>query len=294
MNQSHKVSNSSRRMTDLNEPILIAKPRFSVVLPIVSLVLGAVITVHFLGAIEVEQLAALLTALTMLGGATAFLMGLLQHQGGIAQYHHAEKWRRREFLAREMKEFFADPTIRNALLLVDWGGRRINIDHDDKLSREHWPYIVRAQQTAALHPHTVVPRNADIAKAPTDRAEQLDQYAAFPPLAASIRDTFDSFLDRLGALEGFISGGLISAEELHPYLEYWIKDIASDQAPPEDLEWTLALFAYIDFYDFTGVTRLFDHYKIDIRPGHERWNVIEQKVKDRELVARLRRACLGG
>ena len=294
MNQLLKVSNPSHRMTELNEPILIAKPRFSVILPIVALVLGAVIAVHFLGVIEVEQLAALLTALTMLGAATAFLMGLLQYQEGIAQYRHAEKWRRREFLAREMKEFFADPTIRNALLLVDWGGRRINIDHDDKLSRKEWPYIVRSQQTAALHPHTVVPRNADTAKAPTDRAEQLDQYAAFPPLAASIRDTFDTLLDRLSALEGFISGGLISAAELHPYLEYWINDIASDQAPQEDLEWTLALFAYIDFYDFTGVTRLFEHYKIDIRPGYERWNAMEQKVKDADLVARLRKACLGG
>ena len=38
----------------------------------------------------------------------------------IVQYKRAEKWRRAEFVVREIKDFESDPTIQNALLMIDW------------------------------------------------------------------------------------------------------------------------------------------------------------------------------
>ena len=51
-----------------------------------------------------------LTLAAMTGGLVAFL-------GGLMQYRRAQRWKRAEFVANEMKEFKADPMVHNALLL---------------------------------------------------------------------------------------------------------------------------------------------------------------------------------
>src|SRR5689334_2842815 len=48
---------------------------------------------------------------------------------GYFQYRKADQWKRAEFLAKEMKEFFEDSDVRNVLLMIDWAPRRINLFH---------------------------------------------------------------------------------------------------------------------------------------------------------------------
>ena len=61
-----------------------------------------------------------ITLAAMSGGLIAFLAGL-------TQYRRAQRWKRAEFVAGEMKEFKADPWVRNALLLLDWNERAIDL-----------------------------------------------------------------------------------------------------------------------------------------------------------------------
>lgn len=45
----------------------------------------------------------------------------------IRQYRRAEQWKRAEFVAKEVKDFENSPMVRNALSMIDWGVRRINL-----------------------------------------------------------------------------------------------------------------------------------------------------------------------
>jgi hypothetical protein len=64
-----------------------------------------------------------LKIMALLGASIAFGVGLFQ-------YRRAQRWKRAEFLANEMKEFFATPRVQKALLLIDWGRRRVQLLED--------------------------------------------------------------------------------------------------------------------------------------------------------------------
>src|SRR5437763_11822396 len=59
-----------------------------------------------------------------LGTAVAALIAFIV---GLAQYRHAQRWKRAEFVAKEIKELKSDPAIRNALLMLDWNERYIEL-----------------------------------------------------------------------------------------------------------------------------------------------------------------------
>lgn len=88
-----------------------------------------------------------LSVITAAGATIAFLIGL-------RQYQRAEQWKRTEFLACEMKQFFADPTIRNALTMIDWAPRPINLYLKDSTDPRDYPLVKRSTQISALLPHT--------------------------------------------------------------------------------------------------------------------------------------------
>src|SRR5712691_11440775 len=56
----------------------------------------------------------------LLGTGAALIFGYLQYQ-------KADRWKRAEFLAKEMKDFFGDPDVQNVLLMIDWSPRRVNL-----------------------------------------------------------------------------------------------------------------------------------------------------------------------
>jgi hypothetical protein len=214
----------------------------------------------------------------------AYLGGLAAFSIGLIQYRRADYWRRSEFLAREMKEFFADPKVGSTMTMIDWGVRRIKLFEATASKELSIPdsgirRINRSIQCAALRPHTM-PRPESLAFAssrpirPTssdevattdqveDEREPTEDLAKIGPLRfslkeAAIRDCYDRFLDGLDRLGNYLAGDLVTVEDLEPYLGYWLWDIASSQCSADDALWTLFLWAYIDFYSFDGVFRLF-------------------------------------
>ena len=181
---------------------------------------------------------------------------------GVYSYWQAQLWKRAEFVAGQMKEFFAVPAVRNAMTMIDWSSRNVNLFDDEADAREHWPLVTRRMQSDALLPHTMVRNESD------QVVEEIqDELSGFSREQAAIRDTFDEFLDGLERFGNHVRSGLLTAHDLRPYLGYWIDDIARASTNDPDGEWSCSLLAYIDFYEFSAVQSLFLKFGHDIRPG---------------------------
>ncbi|MEA2489753.1 MAG: hypothetical protein QOH21_1545, partial [Acidobacteriota bacterium] len=61
-----------------------------------------------------------LNVVTFAGAAVAFAFGLWQYRNG-------QKWRRMEWIAKEMDAFFADSGVTKAQQMIDWGTRPIEL-----------------------------------------------------------------------------------------------------------------------------------------------------------------------
>jgi hypothetical protein len=156
------------------------------------------------------------------------------------QYVQSEKWKRAEFVAKEIEKFESNPYVKNAKLMLDWCSRKINLYLIPNPTPEEEVLIDAWIVGRALETH-------DRALTPFNRAE------------AAIRDTFDVFLDHLDRFGKFIVSGLVTKEEFEPYLCYWIDLITGDEQSDSRIAKAIqaALFRYIKFYRYRGVQDLF-------------------------------------
>lgn len=159
--------------------------------------------------------------------------------------------------------------------MIDWGERRVNLFQRDEIEYHEYIKVTREDQWRALLPHLLK------AAYPSVEVEESDvgkiRYTA---KETKIRDSYDVFLDYLQRFGHFIEAGLVSSDELRPYLSYWLESIAYGDAQ-EDNEWRCALLSYINYYKFSGVVRLFGEYGFDISPrGPIFKNLKDQMAKE--------------
>lgn len=164
-------------------------------------------------------------------------VGLGAFISGYIQYVKAQKWKRAEFVAKEIKEFEARPKVKLAMQLLDWNVRKYDIGDADN---EKDVVIHDGILEEALRPH--------------------DAKNSFNPTEVFIRDIFDSYFDSLERFNHFVESGLVTPEEFRPYLKYWIEilgDINNNRKPEKCRE---AFWTYLDFYGYTGVINLLSSY----------------------------------
>jgi hypothetical protein len=195
---------------------------------------------------------------------------------GLRQYHTAQQWKRKEFVAAEMKEFFTDWRVANALLMIDWGNRWVALA--TPAANQAAQQVTRALQISALRPHMLLSQESD-AESTTD--------GGFTPTEAAIRDTYDRLLDWFDRFGAYLDSKLVATADLQPYLAYWIKDIASTDASELDLQWTLALLTYIHFYEFSQTIRLFFQFGEDISIDGPIWNALQHKIQSEKFLESL-------
>ena len=171
---------------------------------------------------------------------------------GLWQYAKAQRWKRAEFVAAEIKAFESDELVAKALLMLDYNRRRINLLPESYESEpaNRVVSVNDADLTSALVHHSL-------------------RRPGFTPKEVVIRDCFDRLLDRLERFESYIEAGLISAKELKPYLGYWIEIIANRESKRKPQDFYTSLWSYIDEYDFHGVQRLARRFDRDITPTSE-------------------------
>ena len=170
---------------------------------------------------------------------------------GLYQYIQAQRWKRAELVATEMKEFKSLPAVKSAMLMLDWSSQEIELFPDEESAERRKIWVTDEMLRLALQPHT-------------ERAD-----GKFTDTEAAIRGTFDEFLDGLERFEQYIQSGLVDVNDVRPYLDYWIEimgKLESDRKPPEVKE---SLWRYIQAYDYRGVQRLFTRFGYDIRPRQD-------------------------
>jgi len=140
--------------------------------------------------------------LKILGAALAFGIGL-------NQYRKSEAWKRLEFVAAEMKAFYADPAVKLAMGMLDWRKKEVALykyRDENNYDRELVDYGLVA------------------------RALGIDPDLAYDKKQSAIREIFERFLEYLARFEGFLTAGVVKPIDLDPYLGYWTKLIARRDA----------------------------------------------------------------
>jgi hypothetical protein len=209
---------------------------------------------------------------------------------GFIQYRRAERWKRGEFIANAIKEFESNPTVRVALLLIDYGRRRINIFQIDSLSDQEGVRITRGIQWRALLPDTLkkdfeeyrdpsLRASTATSSGKLSAAEKEEMDDVFTPLEARIRDAYDAFLDYLERLASLVELRLVKAEDFKPYLSYWVDAITNNKHPEIDSTWRITLLTYINFYGYPAVRRLFAAYGRDINPEGMLYQQLIEELK---------------
>jgi hypothetical protein len=165
---------------------------------------------------------------------------------GIYEYMRAQKWKRREFLAAQIKDFESDRKVQAALTMLDWSGRRVAFFPDTATT----PVVITVNDLLlclALVPHKAV--------------EGCRTYEAL------IRDCFDRLFDGLVRFSNFVEADLISMDELRPYLRYWICSISGTKRDYHCRHFYALLHNYIICYDFTEARRLIESFGYNIQPS---------------------------
>ena len=165
---------------------------------------------------------------------------------GIYQYVLAQKWKRREFIAQQMKEFEADADVRIMMRIFDWTERTVFLPSDSGGP----PIEVKVTDDllcAALLPHR--------------DAGHYDRYEVL------LRDRIDRFLDMLVRLDNFVEAGLISVNELRPYIVYWVELVSGNKKDWHTPEVWALLLNYIKEYEFSGAARLIKRFGFNPDPS---------------------------
>jgi hypothetical protein len=182
--------------------------------------------------------------LKLLGAATAFWIGL-------NQYRKSEAWKRLEFVAAEMKAFYDDPAVKLAMGMLDWRRKEVALFKyrgENDLERVVVDYAIVAN------------------------ALGTDPELKYDKTQSAVREIFERFLEFLARFEGFLAAGVVKKTDLNPYLDYWIKLIAGQDAhSPEVTKQVLpSLWKFIDYYGYRDVRRFFSRYETVAFPEFKR------------------------
>lgn len=222
---------------------------------------------------------------SIIGLIVASIAGIM----GIRTYRRTDQWKRAEFLAKEMKEFFGNQRVQTALTLIDWGARYIKL-LDDGAGKNERVLVTRGMQLRALLPHTIKPLTSDDVVFHADGEHEDDVLRRFTPVEAAIRDCYDSFLDGLEAFSSYVQTDLVALDNLRPYIQYWIDDIHSSTEIAEDAAWSAALATYIAVYRYKNVQWLFDQFNRSIAPGSAAFKSFLANMNDKEMAQKLNEA----
>lgn len=191
----------------------------------------------------------------VLGGLAAVVLFLV----GLRRYNKEQRWKRKEFVSKEIKEFNDDKMNRNARLMLDWDTRPIELYPEISDYDKRFVMIGRKELERALMPHGKLKNR-------------------FTKDEAIIRDTFDHYLEGLTRFEHFIETKIVSLEDFKPYLNYWINLIAEDL--PERAR--CVLHHYLIKYKYDGVISLINRFGKEIKPSQTLFEKILTELNEND------------
>lgn len=161
-----------------------------------------------------------------------YIVVILTFIKAVYEYVMAMRWKKAEYLSKEVKDFFSDPNIKIVCTLLDYNIRKIEVD-GNKIT------VTDELLKSALQTN--------------------DKKQSFTSEEARLRDMFDSFFDKLSNFNVLIRNGLVEKKQVRNYLSYYLGIISIPGRKPKDL---VEIFhQYIDYYDFNDVKDLILMYK---------------------------------
>lgn len=154
---------------------------------------------------------------------------------GIDEYKKAQKWKKLEFVSAEIKEFYNDPDVKRALLMLDWNANKIQLYPGEIEDRKDFIFNDKMLMGAF-----------------TTHLEK----SIFTSEEVVIKNIFDGFFSKLTMFENYIQTGLILAKDIQPYIKYWINLLANAKSGRKEETLILKMWVYIDFYGYDKVRSL--------------------------------------
>lgn len=145
------------------------------------------------------------------------------------EYIKGLKWKKSEFLSKEVKDFFSDKNVKVVCQLLDWNSRTVEID--GKIIKVDDSLLISALMTHNLKSH-------------------------YTQEEAKLRDLFDQFFDKLSFFNIHIENNLVEKKEVFSYLGYYIDIISKPGRKPKKLVETFN--SYIDYYGFDNIKSLLE------------------------------------
>lgn len=184
--------------------------------------------------------------LTSIGGLGILLFWLFS----LRAYQHQKHWERVRFTLEQIKEFEENTATDLARKLIDANGWVVKLQCDEQTY-----YISDAHVALALEPYR----------------KHNDGFSAGE---IEVRKSFDSFLESMERFSHLIETGLIRAQDLYPYIHYWLDVIGGSQAKRgatkmretewkdklKDSEWRKAVFCFADSFGYAGFRKLMKDY----------------------------------
>jgi hypothetical protein len=175
-------------------------------------------------------------------------------QRATVQAAEQQNWKKAEFLAKEVKDFFGDESVERVVYMLDWHIRKLVIAddsdeevltlHDDKAHAE-------AENQSTLLDEFLDKNRAVI----ISRALRKHDNSPFTELEAVVRDNFDWFFFRLGQFQHMIRSDLFTYQEVDVHLSY-VLDLISGGLNNVSPKVTDAIAHYVREYDFPAVGAL--------------------------------------
>jgi hypothetical protein len=167
------------------------------------------------------------------------MSGLVAFAVGLWQYRRAQKWKRLEFVATEMKEFQSKRAVQNAFLMLDWNDRVIEFYPEEEKESD---------------------RVIEVDDKLIEEALSIED-EEFSDAEIAVRDTFDEFFNCLEQFDHYVITGLVEYSEFHPYLAYWLGILTGQDSEKKPTSVIKAFAEFIDCFEYHGVQHLLDEYR---------------------------------
>ena len=236
--------------------------------------------------------------------ALALLSGAIAAVAGIDGYLKRHKWQRRE-LARGVVEGFAHRNaIRNVARILDYeeyrsfearlpSGQVVHFEAtDDRLKRalrSHGQMVKTRKGISMLGQASAQPGKMDDTTARIFQRYRNEEFV----IELTLRDWFDQFLGALEACDNAIEAGIVTAEDLRPFIIYWVQLIGDRRLRRKGGSGFYdQLFFYIHWSQYSGVQKLFERYGYKLLPPPYSTHDFTNIEKDTPVIESFRALCM--
>lgn len=181
--------------------------------------------------------------------ALGVLVALIGAIIALKEYRTSQNWKKAEFLAKEMKEFFDDFDVKRALWMLDWPKFTIPLSESEMINGLKVIEVDNDLLLTSLTYHEDRPKGC------------MNSYEGnYSATETRIRIIFDTFFQKLGTFQKHVDNKLFTYDDLEQYIAYYIKIIADKTNNRKSSQMKDQIMEFIHKYDYKPVEKLLEYY----------------------------------